>query len=389
MQIASMLQGYPSLLPLPVIAAGTIFVVHMLTVCACLTAYGTISSYTKLFSLLQTLPIPERQLRIYSFMPLFVIAILVLPLIILPLYTLTARTAGATLLVSACALIGLGSGMGIIWGKPQKLPLMVWITIGVIIMIAEYKLLSKIYANGSVNMWASHGIGILSLLLGLMFAKNGQRNIKPRPDKQQPLGKDALLPYFIKKALRSRSILLSAGTSALLAIGYVVLAEKYNIRDSYTTGVIACLLSSLVACDLRALARTLTPPEIANLKGTWSFASSLTTAAVVISSVANIPLLWLIISQPSPGWGLYLFGVGLGILIGVLLTPKPHDVSSQCFATLACLLSIFFITKQSFVISVSPLTQGCVYAGIGTACFVFALITECRRNSFTWRNYER
>lgn len=389
LQLAAAVHAYSGLLPLPLMAAGTTFIVQILTMCACITAYGTISSYTKLFSILQTLPLSEHQLRTYSFMPLFVVALLLLPMIVIPLYAMSAHTFGPITLVSVCAVVGMGSGMGFIWGKPSRLPVWVWSCLAMAALLAEYTFLGRVYAGGDVHMRPVLAVILTALLLLALFLWHGHRNLKPQRTRQTVFGKNVPMPYILKKSLRNRSVLLSLGTSMGLAAAYAALVHRYGIEDPTATGITVCLLSSLVACDLRALARIYLPAEITNLRGTWFFTCSLALAALVLGSVALLPLLTILSDGLSPAWGLYVLGTGIGLLVGNLLTPRPHDVSSQCFATLACLLCVLLVTKQTFFANMQPFPQGLTYAGVGVACVIFAYVTELKRNHFIWRNYAR
>jgi len=177
-----------------------------------------------------------------------------------------------------------------------------------------------------------------------------------------------------KKAIRAPHLRIDIITAWLICVGIAVVAHRRGLDDPMAIAVIAAILAASVGASFRALAKSTRPFEIAGLKGSLAFTSSLYLTAIPLCFVAVSPLFW--IAWPNAEILIQvLLGSMAGLFASTLTAPEPRDISGQFLATLLA-LSVLLLLPQ--VVTIPPLI-------LTAALMAWGLHIEYKRNNYLWR----
>ena len=195
--------------------------------------------------------------------------------------------------------------------------------------------------------------------------------------------------WCIIKCSRNAVIRFSALSGLTLAVIIVGLCWSQHIRLGQNGAPLIGILCAAVAADFRGtLMRR--PAEITALRGTSYFCLQHFLGLFCVTVLASMPLL-IFGGVLEPG-AIPLnivaaaAGCGLGYLLGTLLQPTARDVSSQ-FVTACCASGIFIGLRHLPQIGTAISTLTPIYFITGACCLCIALLTEYKRNAFSWRKH--
>ncbi len=201
--------------------------------------------------------------------------------------------------------------------------------------------------------------------------------------------------WFMKKAWRSRTIVLSFSVAMALSVTVTGFALHYTLYDPRVLSVVASLFVASFCADIRSTYRAYAPAEITALKGTayvvtqtylaGMFATACIAGILLAPSLIHASILFSSATIISVAAQL-LAGLGAGMVAGCAIAPEGRDISAQFSAVLLC-LSVTLLPYAPILPTLPLTVTTLITAGLSLTCVAGSYIFEYKRNPYLWRHH--
>jgi hypothetical protein len=390
--------GLPALWWLALIAVG----VQLLIAVSLLLAQGVVGGSSVLARLLMVWPIRNIDRWLVLKTPLVVLAGLLLLILFQPLMVLSDKLDISSLLIISISLVAAISsfGMAVYQVGTSLLSKLLIISLLAGAEILLVKQLTDTYLMGHKPgmVWYLVLLGLLLaplLWLGISicrFASDLQSERRRSPLLLPTWNKLWYLGKFMRNRRTASNFLICFMVSALLA--FSLHAQPGSVGDGKLYFLLAAMLASSLATDIRGIARLSAPAEISALWGTRRFVSQQMIVAILGAFVAVSPLGLMAISLLSSQVALHalnfcaliFFAISIGLCVAEFLVTDQRDVSGQFVAAIMSIGLLLGLPKVTFLGYGGVVRQSLGYLLLAGLLVVISWVVEQRRNNFVWRS---